>query len=85
MEEFSFSLLLHMLFHARHTFVRVPLCCHPSHSNNMEWNPNWWEGSASPAIPPAPTSVIVAQQKKIRGITSGAGLAVSEAMLISTP
>jgi len=29
------SSLLHMYFHIRHHFVRLPLCCHLSHSNKM--------------------------------------------------
>jgi len=31
--------LLHMHFHVRHHFVRLPLCCHLLlHNSNMEWN-----------------------------------------------
>ena len=34
-EESSSSPLLHMHFHVRHHSVRLPLCCHLLHSNNM--------------------------------------------------
>ena len=37
-EELSDTLLLHTHFHVRHHFVRLPLCCHLSHGNNMQWN-----------------------------------------------
>ena len=36
MEEFSATPLLSPRFHVRHHCVRVPLCCHLSHSNNRE-------------------------------------------------
>ena len=38
MEEFSSTALLHPHFHVRRHSVRVPLCCHLSHSNNMPRN-----------------------------------------------
>ena len=38
MEEFSDPLLPHTCFHIRHHSVRLPLCCHLSHSNNTSWN-----------------------------------------------
>ena len=34
-EEFNDTLFLHAHSHVRHHFVRLPLCCHLSHSNNM--------------------------------------------------
>ena len=37
-EEFSSIRLLHLHFHVRCYSVRVPLCCHLSHSNNMPRN-----------------------------------------------
>ena len=51
--------LLHMYFHVRHHFVRLPLC--------------WWEGFSSTAIPIVPSDV-VGQQNKIAGITFKAAL-----------
>ena len=38
MEEFSYTPLLHMHFHVRRHFVRLPLCCHLSHGNIISWN-----------------------------------------------
>ena len=35
MEEFNSTSLPHTHFHGRHHFVRLPLCCHLSHSNNI--------------------------------------------------
>ena len=35
MVEFSETPLLHSHFHVKHHFVRLPLCCHLSHGNNM--------------------------------------------------
>ena len=35
MEEFNSTPLLHKRIHVRRHFVRVPLCCHPSHGNKM--------------------------------------------------
>ena len=35
MEEFNDAPLLHAHFHVRCHLVRVPLCCHLSHSNNV--------------------------------------------------
>jgi len=35
MEEFNYAPLLHMHFHVRHHFVRLPLCCHLSHGNKI--------------------------------------------------
>ena len=35
MEEFNSMPLVHLCFHVRCHFVRVPLCCHLSHSNKM--------------------------------------------------
>ena len=35
MEEFSDMPFLHKHFHARHHFVSLPLCCHPSHSDKI--------------------------------------------------
>jgi len=33
MEEFSSTPLLHMCFHVRYHFVKLPLCCHLSHGH----------------------------------------------------
>ena len=38
MEEFRSTALLHMHIHVRHGCVRLSLCCHLSHGNNIEWN-----------------------------------------------
>jgi len=38
METFSDTPLLHTHFHVRCQSVRLPLCCHLSHGNNMEWD-----------------------------------------------
>ena len=38
MEEFNDTLLLHLCYHVRHHFVRLLLCCHLSHGNNVQWN-----------------------------------------------
>jgi len=35
MEEFSYTALRHTRFHVWHCFVRLPLCCHLSHHNEM--------------------------------------------------
>ena len=35
MEEFSFTVLLHMHFYVRHHFVRLPLWCHLSYGHKM--------------------------------------------------
>ena len=35
MKEFRSTLLPHTLFYVRHHCVRLPLCCHLSHSNKM--------------------------------------------------
>ena len=35
MEEFNCTSLLHMHFHVRHHFVRLPLCYHLSHGNKI--------------------------------------------------
>jgi len=48
MEEFSSTLLLHIHFHVRHRSVRLPLGCHLSHGNNMEWNT---DGKVQPFLP----------------------------------
>jgi len=63
MGEFSSTPLFHPHFHVRHHTVRLPLCYHLSHGNNvvMEY---WWEGSTSTAIPPS-ASDTVGQQNKI--------------------
>ena len=49
MEEFIDTSLLHTHFHVRQRSVRVPLCCHLSHSDGMG---HGWEGSTSTAVPP---------------------------------
>jgi len=64
MEEFSSTLLLHMLFHIRHHFVRLPLSYYLSHSNNMQWNT---VGKVQPLLP-------YRQHNKIGGNTNGADL-----------
>jgi len=71
MEEFSDTPLLHMHFHVRCHSVRLPLCCHLSRGNKMEY---WLEGSTSTAIPPASASSVTGQHNKTRGITFGAPL-----------
>ena len=38
MEEFNSTPLLHMHFHVRCHFVRLPLCCNLSQSNKMQWS-----------------------------------------------
>jgi len=38
MEKFSGISLLHMHFHVRHHFFRLPLCCHLSHNIKMQWD-----------------------------------------------
>ena len=38
MEQFSDTSLLHMHFHIRHHFFRLPLCCHLSYSNKVQQN-----------------------------------------------
>ena len=65
MEEFSSTPLLHKHFYVRHHFVRLPLCCHLSHSNKIQWS----IGSASTAIPPTSTFDIINQHNRIRGST----------------
>jgi len=71
-EEFSYILLLQMHFHVRCHFVRVPLCCHLSHQQNViEY---WQEDSTSTAIPPTYTSDFVGQHNKMGGVTFRAAL-----------
>ena len=43
--------------------VRLPLCCHLSHSNKY-----WWEVSTSTAIPPTCTCGVKGQRSKTGGI-----------------
>ena len=38
LEEFSDTHLLHTHFYVRHHFVRLPLCCHLSNGNKMQWS-----------------------------------------------
>lgn len=38
MEEFNDTSFLHLHFHVRCHSVRLPLCCHLSHDDKMEWN-----------------------------------------------
>jgi len=71
MEEFSDVPLLYTHFHVRHPSIRLPLCCHLSHGNNMEY---WWEGSPSTAIRPTFTSDILGQDNTMGGITFRAAL-----------
>jgi len=69
-EEFNDAPLLYVHFHVRCHFVRVPLCCHLPHGNDvMEY---WWEGSTCTAIPPPSASDMVGQHHNIGGITFGA-------------
>jgi len=60
MEEFNSTYLLHMHFHVRCHSVTLPLCCCLSHGNKIWWK-NWWEGSASSAIPPTCSSDVMDQ------------------------
>ncbi len=53
--------------------VRVPLCCHLSHSNNVEGGIGGG-GSASTAVPPTSTSDVMGQHDKIGGSTFRAAL-----------
>ena len=53
MEEFIDTSLLYTHFHVRQRSVRVPLCCHLSHSDGMG---HGWEGSTSTAVPPTSTT-----------------------------
>jgi len=46
--EFSSTPLFHMHFHVRPPCVRLPLCCHLSHCNNMKWNIG---GKVQPPLP----------------------------------
>ena len=48
MQEFSDIPLLHMYFHVRGHFVRLPLCCHQSHGNSMQQNIG---GKVQPLLP----------------------------------
>jgi len=34
----SITPLLHVHFHIRHQFFKLPLCCHLSYGNKMKWN-----------------------------------------------
>jgi len=52
----------------------------PSVTQQQHGMENWWEGSASTAIPPTPTSDTVGQHNKIGDITFRAAL-----VLLSTP
>ena len=52
MEEFSATPLLHTWAHVRHYFVRLPLFCHLSVTEQRHVMEYWWEGSTSTAIPP---------------------------------
>jgi len=47
-KKFSFTPLFHPHFHVRHHSVPLPLCCHLSHCNNMEWNIG---GRVQPLLP----------------------------------
>ena len=52
--------------------VRLPLCCHLSHGNNVMGY--WWEGSASATIPPSSASDVLGPHNKTGGVSFGAGL-----------
>ena len=65
MEKFSSTPLFRTHFHVRRHFVRLPLCCHLSHRNNMLRNIGH---SASTAMVLTSTSDIVSQNNKIGGI-----------------
>ena len=69
MEEFSDTPLLHPHFHVRLCSVSAPLL--PSVTQQQHVMGCWWEGSASTAIPPTPTSDVAYQHHKIGGITFG--------------
>ena len=47
-DEFSSTVLLHLHFHVRLHSVRLSLCWHLSHGNNMEWNTG---GKGQPLLP----------------------------------
>ena len=53
--------------------VRLPLCCHLSHSNKTEY---WWEGLTSTVVPPPSASDVMGQNNKTGGITFRAALAL---------
>ena len=71
MEEFSSTLFLHMHFHFRHYFVRLPLCSHLWHGNKISC---WWESSNSTATPSTCASDVVNKHNKIGGTDFGAAL-----------
>lgn len=73
-EGFSSTPLLRTRFHVRRHSAGLPLCCHPSHGDKVEY---WWEGSSSTAVPPPSISDFVGWQCEIGGITSGAALICS--------
>ena len=70
---FSDTSLLQLHFHVRRHCVRLSLCCHLSHSNNIVMK-YWWEGSTPTAISPTSTSEVVGQYHKEGGITFRAAL-----------
>ena len=77
MEEFSY---VHMYFHVRCHFVRLPLLLSVSWQQNlMEY---CWEGSTSTAIPPPSASDVVDQHNKIGGITFRAYMLVKSFIII---
>ena len=72
MEEFSDAPLLHTHLYVRDHLVRLPLCCHLSHSNNMECNIGEKVGPLLPYHQLSPD--VVDQHNKIGDITFGAAL-----------
>ena len=77
MEEFNDTPLLHMHFHVRCQFVRLLLCCHLSHGNNMQ------EDSGAQVQPlllyqQYLPDVIMGQYNKIGRITFGEALLLQE-------
>jgi len=71
-------LCFNMHFHDRCLFVRLPLCCHLSRSNKVEY---WRKGLTSTAVPPTSTPDVMGWHNKIGGITFGAALVVPESFL----
>ena len=67
--------LLHRYFHVRCHPVRLPLCCHLSHT--IQCKRYWWEGTISTAISPTSASDIIGQNNEIGGSTFGAALGQS--------
>ena len=71
-EDFSDTPLLHTHFTVGSHFVRLPLCYHLLHGNNvMEY---LQEDSASTVILPTSAPDVMGQHNKTGGITFGAGL-----------